>query len=132
MAGWDQPLGPWGPESNGCVSVTGPVGERVVCVLPAVVGAIHCISELQITMYAATQRVALAAPTVVTTTNLPGSPAFTLPTAQDRGTRVVELVRPTRPLWALAPNTPTTVDCPMTPGVIWRVNVIYHMNPHTS
>ena len=73
---------------------------------------------------------ASATPVVCTTTNLPGSLAFTR-AADALAAGATDFWREdfTFPLMASAQNTATTIVCPATTGVIWRVTAGYYVAP---
>lgn len=117
------------PRSNDprTLSVTGvgAAAAAVTLTLPAVASQFHYIARIEITAYSTVARVGGVTPVTVTTTNLPGSPAFTFASAATVGTTdryVIEL----GPSWrSSVVNTATTIVCPATASIIWRVNVIY-------
>lgn len=108
-----------------CVSVTGAAGAAVTATLPAVLLQYHLISALQVVKYVTAAITGTATPIIVTTTNLPGNPQFTLARAGAIGTREVEQLELGLPLRSSAVNTPTTIVCPATASVLWRVTVVY-------
>ena len=85
----------------------------------------HYITRIEITLYNSAARTGGATPVTVTTTNLPGSPAFTFPSAGAVGTVDRLIIEPSKPLKSSVVNTNTTIVCPATTGVIWRINVAY-------
>lgn len=108
------------------VTATGVSGAAVTCTLPAVASVFHYIQAIQITKYAVVALVGGATPTVVTTTNLPGNIAFTFATAQAIGTTIDEDLIGIDALRSSVVNTATTIVCPATANVIWRVNIFYY------
>lgn len=88
------------------------------------------LTYLSINRYAAAALTAAAVPVVVTTTNLPGSLAFTfaadaLPQgALDRWREDFAY-----PLAAVAQATAVTIVCPATPNVIWRITAGGYVAP---
>lgn len=107
-------------------SATAATGTGVTVTLPAVAGQFHYISFIEIVKYFTVANAASATPLVVTTTNLPGSLAFTF--GQPLGTigttdRMIH--DPNSPIHSSTVNTATTIVCPATTGIIWRVNVYY-------
>jgi hypothetical protein len=71
-----------------------------------------------------------AAPTVVTTTNLPGTLAFSFGAdAAPQGTDKIIQEDFAYPLASLAQSTATTIVAPLTTGVIWRITVGYYVAP---
>lgn len=111
------------------VSATGLTGAAVTATLPAVVGQFHYITRIQVVKYATAAVTGVAVPTVVTTTNLPGSLAFTLGTAQAIGTTLEQNIEPAQPLKSSVVNTATTIVCPLLVGVLYRINVFYFTAP---
>ena len=107
------------------VTTTAAAGTAVTLTIPAVVGQFHYITSLDIKLYSAAARVGAAAPTVVTTTNLPGAIAFTFSTAGAIGTIDIQDLIRTTPLRSSALNTATTVVCPIAAGGIWRITATY-------
>jgi hypothetical protein len=93
-------------------------------------GLRHYLTYLSIVKYAAAALTAAATPVTITTTNLPGSLAFTFPA--DGG--VLGSIDRWRedfafPIAAAAQNTATTIVCPVTTGVIWRVTAGFYVAP---
>jgi hypothetical protein len=108
------------------VSNTGAAAAAVTLTLPAgAAGKFTYLTYLQIIMYAAAALTGSATPVVVTTTNLPGSLAFTFPTAAAIGTIVEEKSEGVALMKGSAAATAITIVCPATTGVIWRVNGAY-------
>ena len=112
------------------VTATGAASAAVTATLPAVAGLRHYIDRITITRSCS---VAIAAtnpaPIVVTTTNLPGSPAFTfgqkLLAVGDDSEVVFDAG--SAGLAATAINAATTVVAPVYTSVIWRINVTYRL-----
>lgn len=111
------------------VSATGAASAAVTATLPAVTGLRHIIDFIQVTRSATAALTAAATPVVVTTTNLPGSPALTF--GSDAGgiglDKDVRLDFGSTGLAATALGTATTIVCPIYTGVIWRINVGYRL-----
>lgn len=110
---------------------TGASGAAVTLTLAAPgAGLRHYLTYLRIVRSAAALLTASATPTVVTTTNLPGSTAFTFGSdAAAQGTDKAWQEDFAFPLAASAQNTATTIVCPATTGVIWRVTAGYYIAP---
>lgn len=88
------------------------------------------VTFIEITRFASALLTAAAAPVVVTTTNLPGALAFSLPAeAAAQGTQVVMREDFAYPVAASAQNTAVTVVCPVATGVIWRATIGYYNAP---
>lgn len=93
-------------------------------------GLRHYVTYLSINRFASAALTAAAAPVTVTTTNLPGSLAFSLAAdAAAQGTMTPWGEDFAYPLAASAQNTATTIVCPVTTGVIWRVTAGYYVAP---
>lgn len=110
------------------VTGTAAAGAAVSVTLPAVAGQFHYITGLQILKYNSAAVTGTAVPVVVTTTNLPGALAFTFPRAGAIGAVGVgdeQRFEFAVPLKSSAANTATTIVCPATTSVLWRVNVFY-------
>lgn len=108
-------------------SVTGVAGALVTATLPAVASQFHYITLIEIVKYFTAANAASATPLVATTTNLPGSLAYTF--GQPLGTigTIDKMVHnPNSPIKSSVANTPTTIVCPATVGIIWRINVYYY------
>lgn len=112
-----------------CVTATGAASAAVTATLPAVAGLRHYVDRIEVTRSATAALTAAAAPVVVTTTNLPGTPAFTFGSdvAGIGIDKSVVLDAGATGLAASAINTATTIVCPVYTGVIWRINVIYRL-----
>lgn len=111
------------------VTATGAASAAVTATLPAVTGLRHVVDFIQVTRSATAVLTAAATPVVVTTTNLPGSPALTFGSdAAAQGVdKDVRLDFGSTGLAASVLGTATTVVCPVYTGVIWRVNVGYRL-----
>ncbi len=113
------------------VTAVGASGAAVTATLAAPgVGLRHYITYLAINRFAAAVLTAAAAPVTVTSTNLPGSLAFTFAAdAALLGTLDRWREDLAFPLMAVAQNTATTIVAPVTTGVIWRITVGYYVAP---
>ncbi len=111
------------------VTNTGAASAAVTATLPAVTGLRHVVDFIQVTRSATAALTAAATPVLVTTTNLPGSPALTFGSdAAGIGLdKDVKLDFGSSGLAASALGTATTVVCPVYTGVIWRVYVAYRL-----
>lgn len=117
---------PLATELNSGVTATGSAGASVTLTIPAVVGKFHLITHISITAYTTAARTGGTTPVIVTTTNLPGSPAFTFASAGAVGTTDPKVIEPDTPIRSSVANTATTIVCPATTSVIWRVQVFYN------
>ena len=111
------------------VTATAAAAAAATATIPAVAGMRHYIDRIDVTKFASALLVAAAAPVLVTTTNIPGSPVFTFPAdAAAQGTAVQQnLDFSASGMAATALNTATTVVCPATTSIIWRVTVAYRL-----
>ena len=117
---------PYIPSTN-AVTATGAAAAAVTLTLPASSAQFHYITRLEINLYSTAARTGAATPIVVTTTNLPGNPAYTLPTAGAIGTTETRVAEYPFPLKSSTVNTATTVVCPAVTGGLWRVNCVYFL-----
>lgn len=109
----------------------GAAGAAVTLTLAAPgAGLRHYLTYLSINRFATTLLTAAAAPVTVTTTNLPGSLAFSI-SAEAAAQGTIDRWREdfAYPLASNALNTATTIVCPITTGVIWRVTAGYYQAP---
>jgi hypothetical protein len=111
------------------VTATGAAAAAVTLTLPAA-SFRHYMTSIRIDRFAAAVLTAAATPVIVTTTNLPGALAFSLPAeAAALGTVQSFQIDYALALAASAQNTASTIVCPATPGVIWRATASYYLAP---
>lgn len=88
------------------------------------------LTYLSINRFAAAALTAAATPVTVTTTNLPGTLAFTFPAD---GLTLGQMDRWREdfayPVATVTTGTATTIVCPATTGVIWRITAGYYVAP---
>jgi hypothetical protein len=108
------------------VTATSGTGVAATATLPAVVGQFHYITTIQIELYATAARTGSATPVSVTSTNLPGSPAWQFDTAQAIGNTIRRDMTFSGPLKSSVVNTATTIVAPVATTGIWRINVFYY------
>jgi hypothetical protein len=94
------------------------------------VGLRPYITYLSINRFAVALLTAGAAPVTVTTTNIPTGLAFSFP-AEAAAQGTIDRWREdfAFPLMTTAQNTATTIVCPATTNVIWRVTAGYYVAP---
>lgn len=110
------------------VTATGAAAAAVTLTLPAVTGLFHYIDHIRIEHFATALLTAAAAPVIVTTTNIPGTPSFNFRAdAAAQGTLTEKVIQAGAPLRSTAAGTATTVVCPATTGVLWRVTAAYRV-----
>ena len=118
--------------SDLAVTNTGAANAAVTATLPAAgTGLFHYVTSITV-QRASTALLAGTAALVVTSTNLPGNPAWTVGNAMLAGDSKadVNLSLTGNPLKSSVANTATTVVCPAPgAGVLWRVNVTYYVGP---
>lgn len=111
------------------VTATGAASAAVTATLPAVTGLRHYIDRISVVRSATAALTAAATPVVVTTTNLPGTPALTF--GSDAGGIGIDQERVFEfggaGIAASATGTATTIVAPVWTGVIWRINVSYRL-----
>ena len=113
-----------------CITGTAAVSTAVTVTLPAVAGLRHYIDRISIVRSCSTAvAAAVATPIVVTTTNIPGNPAFTFGQPIAAVGQDAELVfdAGSTGLATTAIGTATTVVAPIFTGMIWRITVIYRL-----
>lgn len=115
--------------SSLAVTMTTAISTSGTLTLPAAgSGLYHYVTRLLIQKFNAALLVAAAAPVIVTTGNLPGSRAFSLPAdGASQGTMNQEVLEPSQPLKSTSPNVATTIVCPAITSVIWRVTADYYI-----
>jgi hypothetical protein len=109
------------------VTGTAAVNTAVTVTLPAVASQFHYITSIQVVKLYSVIGVAAGAGVILTSTNLPGNPAWTteqLASAAGTAVKVLDY-QPTTPLKSSVANTATTIVCPVQLQTIWRVNVSY-------
>jgi hypothetical protein len=113
------------------ITATGAANAAVTLTIPAAgVGLFHYITCIWI-IRTATAALAGTATLVVTTTNLPGTMAFSFGNAMLAGGTQKDLeLDLSHPLKSSVANTNTTIVAPV-PGaaVLWRLNVFYYTGP---
>ena len=113
------------------IEATGAAAAAVTLTLAAPgVGLRHYLTYLRITRFAAALLTAAATPVLATTTNIPGTLVFSMPAeAAPQGSVFVYQEDFAYPLMTTAQNTATTIVCPVTTAVIWRVTAGYYVAP---
>lgn len=106
-------------------TVTAASGAGATLTLPAPAPGLIFLTSLDIELYATAARAGSATPLVVTSTNLPGSPAWIFETAQAVGTVIRRLKEYSNPLRASALSTAVTIVAPVATAGIWRLSAMY-------
>lgn len=112
------------------LTATGASGAGVTLTITSPgAGLRQYLTYLRVVRFSAAALVAAAAPVLITTTNLPGSLAFTCGAdAQAQGVAATVLQEDFAfPLMATAQATNVTIVCPATTNVIWRVTSGYYV-----
>ena len=112
--------------ANLWVTVTAATGVAATLTLPAVAANFHYITYIEIMAYSTAARTGGATPVLVTTTNMVGSPVWTFATAAAIGMTDSKVFVFDFAIKSSVVNTSTTIVCPATTGIIWRVNVSYY------
>ncbi len=120
-----------GEVSSNAGTITAAVSTAATLTLTAPgAGLRHYITGLRIERHAAALLAAGTTPVVVTTTNLPGALAFSIPMeAAAQGSVYEKSIDPARAIMASAQNTATTIVAPLTTSVIWRLSAIFYLAP---
>ena len=108
------------------VEATAATGTALTLTLPApAAGQFHVITGIHLRLYNTAARTGVAAPILVTTTNLPGARQFLFPTAGAIGTidRLPDIAGEVK---ASAAATATTFVAPAVVGGIWRLTATYY------
>ncbi len=114
------------------VTAVGAVNTSVTATLPAPgAGLFHYITSIRVTKLYALVGVASGTGVTITTTNLPGGPAWTTEQAAGALGTAVKVVDEVcgLPIKSAAANAATTIVCPAQAQTIWRVNVTYYTGP---
>lgn len=121
----------YGPNTNSIGTTVGTAGAATTLTLTAPgAGLRHYLTYLSINRFATALLTAGTAPVAVTTTNLPGSLAFSFPAeAAAQGTLDRWREDFAFPIASSAQNTNTTIVCPATTSVIWRVTAGFYVAP---
>ena len=120
-----------GEVSSNAATITAAVSTAATLTLTAPgSGLRHYITGLRIERHAAALLVAGTTPVLVTSTNLPGALAFSIPVeAAAQGSVYEKVLDPVRSIMASAQNTATTVVVPLTTSVIWRISATFYVAP---
>ena len=120
-----------GEVSSNAATITAALSTAATLTLTAPgAGLRHYITGLRIERHAAATLVAGTTPVVVTTTNLPGALAFSIPLeAAAQGSVYEKVLDPVRAIMTSAQNTATTIAAPLTSSVIWRLSATFYVAP---
>lgn len=111
------------------LSQTAAVSTAITLTIPAAgVGLYNYLTGLRISKFNTALLTAAAAPVIVTTTGIIGTPSFSFPAdASAQGTIFLNTFEFTNPVKGTATNTALTVVCPATTNVIWRVTAAFYI-----
>jgi hypothetical protein len=119
------------PATN-AVSATAAVSTGVTLTIPAAgAGLFNYITHLEITELCSTAIAAgSAAPILVTTTGITGTPTFSLAQPISAVGALIDRIQISFgvPLKGSAANTAATIVAPVSTGVIWRLNAFYYVD----
>lgn len=121
----------FGPVTSSISTAVGAAAAAVTLTIPSPgAGLRNYLTYLSINKFSTALLVAAAAPVTVTTTNLPGSLAFSFPAdAALAGTMDRWGEDFAFPIASSAQGTATTIVCPATTSVIWRVTAGFYAAP---
>lgn len=110
------------------LTITAAVGVAATLTLPAPgIGLFHYITRLVIQRHAAALLVAAATPVIVTSTNLAGAMAFSIPAdAAPAGSVYNEPIAIDQPIRSSVANTATTIVAPILANGIWRISANWY------
>lgn len=111
-------------------TITAATGVAATLTLAAPgTGLYHYITRLVIERHTSALLTAGATPTIITTTNITGSLAFSIPAdAAPQGQVYREVIEMgEHSLKSTTANTATTIVAPVTTGVIWRITAYYYV-----
>lgn len=92
------------------------------------VGLFHYITSILVQRYAGAALTGAATPVLVTSTNIPGSPVWSIDTAGAIGTSFIHRENYAgNPLKSTAANTATTIVAPVYTSAIWRLTATYYV-----
>jgi hypothetical protein len=113
------------------VTATGAAGAAVTLTLPAPgAGLRQYVRHLRIDRFQSALGVAAATPVLITTTNLPGSPVYSVSQrAAEQGALETLPYEYGAPLQATAQNTALTFVAPVQAQTLWRLSAWYHVAP---
>jgi hypothetical protein len=129
-AGAQTNVAPYPPASPLAVTALSSANTAVTATLPLVSGQFHYITSIHVTR-TCTAALTGSAALAITTTNLPGSLAWTAGNACAVGTTNNDLAMDlTSPLKSSVAGTATTIVCPAAgAAVICRIVVLYYAAP---
>lgn len=112
-------------------TITAAAGAAATLSLAAPgLGLRHYLTYLSVNKFAAAALTAAATPVLVTTTNIPTALVLSLPAeAAAQGTMFPWREDFAYPLMTTTQNTATTIVCPATTGVIWRITAGFFVAP---
>jgi hypothetical protein len=108
------------------VTATGAAAAAVTLTLTGVAAQFHYITMLEIEAYSTAARTGGVTPVLVTSTNLPGNIVWTFASGTLAGSTDTKNYVPSNPFQSSAVNTNTTIVCPATTAIIWRVTAWYY------
>ena len=117
-----------GVVSPNCGTTSAVAGAAATLTLAAPsAGLPHYLNRIAIERHAAAALTAGATLTLVTSTNLPGSVAFSIPVeAAVAGSIYKKIVDPARPMMFSAQNIAVAIIAGADPSVIWRVTALFY------
>lgn len=108
------------------LSVAATAGVGLTATLPAVTGQYHYIGLIYVSKIATANITGTATPINVTSTNLASSFSLKFGTAQLIGELVEQQFVFPHPVKSTAVNTATTLVCPATANIIWKIQIVYY------
>ena len=111
------------------VTATAAVSAGVTATLPAPGASLfHFITKIRISKYVAANLTASATPSIVTSTNIPGTPSFDFKTLGSLGdNEILNIDFSNNPLKSITANTASTFVAPILTGAIWKIQIFYYI-----
>lgn len=116
------------PATDQVISNLGTVGNSLTVTLPAVTAQYHYITAIEMVMYPIANTAGGTTPTMISTTNLPGSLSWIFDTLGTKGQSISKFFRFTNALKSSVINTVTTITFPATSSIIWFANIYYYLS----
>lgn len=114
--------------SNLHVTITAAAGTGPTATLPLATGLFHYITKIHLVQFVAVARTAAATPVLATTSNLPGSPIYSLDATAGAVGQIFQYdFSPITPLKSSVAGTATTFVTPNTASTIFRWNISYYV-----
>jgi hypothetical protein len=111
------------------LTATGALSAATTLTIPSPgTGLFHYITRLRISKYCGGALTASATPSIITTTNILGTPSFDFKTLGALGdSEVLDIDFTANPLKSQNANTATTIVAPVLTNAIWKITAFYYV-----